>query len=78
MTSESVAAAMREASAERRLSRRVLAGARLNDLPHDDFVDVFRATTGTFDSGSHDDGPEIRGTQRRQRAEQLSTRRTNC
>jgi len=59
----------RETGAERRLARRVLATARLNNLPQDDLVDVLGTAAGTLDRRLHGEGAELWGAKRRQRTE---------
>ena len=46
---------------ERRLPGRVLAHARLEDVAHDDFVDLVRRRPGAAQRLGDGDGPELRG-----------------
>ena len=53
---------------DRRLAGRVLSGSRLQDVAHEDTVDVVGGHTGTLQRRADRDGTELDGAQRSERA----------
>ena len=59
----------------RRLTRRRLADAALDDVAHDHFFDRLRVDAGALDRGANGDRAELRRGERREAAEELADRR---